>query len=339
MQEGYRQNYSGPPTNRNQGFPGNNIDPRIQDPRGGYNNPSSSIDRRSEYQDERSNMYPTYSNKFPPSGNIPDPYSGNGPYFANNPSNIPSFPNQSSYVPSQHSNPNYSNNPQFSNVPQGNLQQYPKNPEYPQNVNYSSYPNSGFANFQSDPKIPNQGFPSSLNNPYPNQFLANPNQNIPNRQPVNEVTSTNAYGFYQALDKNIPNQRRDPEPKPLEIKPPNREVLETAEKAISAHPYNKIVIDIGNFLVQYGINLYPMFTELDTDMKDVIKKRDFIGILENKCGLARMNILSSDEIYEIADIFDLFKQSLVYYKEFLKKVKNSENKLTGPEVPKKIDPE
>ena len=114
--------------------------------------------------------------------------------------------------------------------------------------------------------------------------------------------------------------------------------LEKADSALGRHPLNRIIIDIANFIFQQGIKLDAMFYEIDIERKRAVRKRDFIEVVGGRCGVIKMNIASAEEIEEIADVLDFYKTSYVYYIEFCKKIQNTEYRLGGPELPRKVDP-
>lgn len=351
--ERYPQNYAPGPIDNSRPYTSNQ-DPRYSDSRPLYND---SRDRRPDFTNDRS---------IPPMGYQPAPYN-NTPnasipnqylnQYPNNPANV--NPNNPGYYPGNSASPystGYSG--QFTGDPRG--QNYPKDPYPPAGVPEQSYSSKFPSNPSSiPPNNPNypiynpnyQGNypPNQVYNPahpgpqynYPNQFQGTPGYStgFQNRPLQSELEKNTSYNFHKALNENITGEVKKSDNQAIEIRQPTRQQLDEADVLLSQHPMNKIMIDIGLSLLNQNVNLDALFTEADPDVKEVVKKRDFIDILGRKCGLIRMSVVSSNEIEEIADILDFYKNSLVYYKEFCKKVKNSEYRLGGPELPKKIDPE
>ena len=316
--------------------------------------PTNQYPNPSQYSNQSSlisNQPVNYQNAKPNYNNPPEQYTGNNPQFSNQPPPTTFFPP-----------PSYDQ----SNPPSLNRGGNPPGPQnYPPQTTYDSIPrdfrdkpNSNYSQdyYQASNYDPNYRPPATNSNlPY-QQIPANipsqvgfMNNLLPasgysphpasgyNPPPVSGYNPPPPSGYNPPIASGYPPYGKDLQNRSTGIREPLKEHLEKADSILDVHPYHRIIIDIGNVMTSQRLNVEALFKENDLDLKRVVHKRDFINTLGGKCALIRSNVLTAEELENIADIFDFFKQGYVYYIEFCKKIQYPDIRLSGPEVPQKND--
>ena len=272
--------------------------------------------------------------------------------------NIPPYPPQSSGPTYNTYNPN----PQPPGTPAFQTGgPVPPNPQYP------VYPSSPNPSYPSDnrPQNPQKDYypgPQTFDQPRPGpnyEFDRNkpagpynpspfPDQNRPGPGNYNDHPTKLPENPYRRNDNQAERpgayEPRAPafnerQPVNNQMNQPRTEHFEAAEVRLSKYPYPKIMEDISVYIAKQGINVEADFIYFDRDRIGVVQKRDFISTVCGKWEIIKNGLATPDEIEVIADTFDFYRNSIVYYSELCKKFRSFEYRVGGADLNvKKLSP-